>query len=273
MEDRARARLREHRDREAGVSHAAHRADAGRAPGRGRLPDGSALRPAGSRRHGRPAPDDDPRVAKISFTGSTEVGTQIMQEAANNITRVSLELGGKSANVVFADADLDVCVEKSIWAVFDNAGQDCCARSRAFVERPIYDEFVERLRQAHRGDRGRRAARRGHRDGSAHLAGSATDLARLHRARRGRGRAPCDRRRRPRPCRLLPAAGGARRRDNDMRVAQEEIFGPGGVHLAVRHRRGGDPHGERHPRTGCRARCGRGTSAERSASRRASAPA
>ena len=84
----------------------------------------------------------DPRVSKISFTGSTEVGTKVMQEAANNITRVSLELGGKSANVVFADTDLDVCVEKSIWSVFDNAGQDCCARSRAFVERPIYDEFT-----------------------------------------------------------------------------------------------------------------------------------
>jgi acyl-CoA reductase-like NAD-dependent aldehyde dehydrogenase len=87
----------------------------------------------------------DPRVNKISFTGSTEVGTKVMQEAANNITRVSLELGGKSANVVFADTDLDLCVEKSIWSVFDNAGQDCCARSRTFVEEPIYDEFVERF--------------------------------------------------------------------------------------------------------------------------------
>ncbi len=87
----------------------------------------------------------DPRVSKISFTGSTEVGTRVMQEAANNITRVSLELGGKSASVIFADADLELCVEKSIWSVFDNAGQDCCARSRAFVERPIYDEFIERF--------------------------------------------------------------------------------------------------------------------------------
>ena len=85
----------------------------------------------------------DPRVAKISFTGSTEVGTKVMQAAAANIARVSLELGGKSANVVFADADLDVCVEKSMWSVFDNTGQDCCARSRAFVQRPVYDEFVE----------------------------------------------------------------------------------------------------------------------------------
>jgi betaine-aldehyde dehydrogenase len=87
----------------------------------------------------------DPRVSKISFTGSTEVGTRVMQEAANNITRVSLELGGKSASVIFADADLELCVEKSIWSVFDNAGQDCCARSRSFVERPIYEEFIERF--------------------------------------------------------------------------------------------------------------------------------
>ena len=90
----------------------------------------------------------DPRVAKISFTGSTEVGIKVMQEAATHIARVSLELGGKSANVVFADADLDVCIPKSLWSVFDNAGQDCCARSRAFVQRPIYDEFVQRFADA-----------------------------------------------------------------------------------------------------------------------------
>jgi len=85
----------------------------------------------------------DPRVAKISFTGSTEVGTRVMQTAATNIARVSLELGGKSANVVFDDADLDVCVEKSFWSVFDNAGQDCCARSRQFVQRGVYDTYLE----------------------------------------------------------------------------------------------------------------------------------
>jgi acyl-CoA reductase-like NAD-dependent aldehyde dehydrogenase len=87
----------------------------------------------------------DPRIAKVSFTGSTEVGTRVMQAAAEHVARVSLELGGKSANVVFADADLDVCVERSIWSVFDNAGQDCCARSRTLVQRPVYDEFVERF--------------------------------------------------------------------------------------------------------------------------------
>ena len=86
-----------------------------------------------------------PLVRKISFTGSTEVGTQIMKMAADDIKRISLELGGKSANIVFADADLDECVESSIFAVYDNAGQDCCSRSRILVQRPIYEEFVERF--------------------------------------------------------------------------------------------------------------------------------
>jgi acyl-CoA reductase-like NAD-dependent aldehyde dehydrogenase len=87
----------------------------------------------------------DPRVAKVGFTGSTEVGSKIMALAARNITRVSLELGGKSANVVFADADMEPAVERSVWAVFGNTGQDCCARSRVFVERPAYDDFVSAM--------------------------------------------------------------------------------------------------------------------------------
>jgi acyl-CoA reductase-like NAD-dependent aldehyde dehydrogenase len=87
----------------------------------------------------------DPRVSKVGFTGSTEVGSKIMALAATNITRVSLELGGKSANVVFADADMEQCVDRSTWAVFGNTGQDCCARSRVFVERPAYDAFVDAL--------------------------------------------------------------------------------------------------------------------------------
>ena len=90
----------------------------------------------------------DPRVAKISFTGSTEVGMTVMQTAATNITRVSLELGGKSANVVFDDADLDAAIVPSLWSVFDNTGQDCCARSRQFVQRGLYDEYVERFAAA-----------------------------------------------------------------------------------------------------------------------------
>lgn len=94
-----------------------------------------------------------PDVRKVSFTGSTEVGSGIMRAAAADITRVSLELGGKSANLIFADADLDACVPSSLWSVFDNAGQDCCARSRVFVERPVYDEVVARFADAARAVR------------------------------------------------------------------------------------------------------------------------
>lgn len=86
-----------------------------------------------------------PLVSKVSFTGSTEVGSHIMRLCANNITRVSLELGGKAANVVFSDADLERCIDASVYAVFGNCGQDCCARSRLLVQRPIYEEFVERF--------------------------------------------------------------------------------------------------------------------------------
>ncbi len=86
-----------------------------------------------------------PLVRKISFTGSTEIGVGVMKGAAAGIKRVSLELGGKSANIVFADANLDVCIESSLFSVYDNAGQDCCSRSRFLVERPLYDEFVERF--------------------------------------------------------------------------------------------------------------------------------
>jgi betaine-aldehyde dehydrogenase len=86
-----------------------------------------------------------PLVRKISFTGETGTGARITKAAADTIKRVSLELGGKSANIVFDDAELDVCVEKSVWSVFSNAGQDCCARSRAIVQRKVYDKFIERV--------------------------------------------------------------------------------------------------------------------------------
>lgn len=86
-----------------------------------------------------------PLVRKVSFTGSTTTGTAIMKSAADGLKRVSLELGGKSPNIVFDDADLDLCVEKSVWSVFGNAGQDCCARSRSIVHHRIYDKFVDKF--------------------------------------------------------------------------------------------------------------------------------
>ncbi len=91
---------------------------------------------------------DHPAVAKIGFTGSTEVGRRIMASAAATTKRVTLELGGKSANVIFADADLEQAAATAPYAVFDNAGQDCCARSRILVERSAYDRFLELLVEA-----------------------------------------------------------------------------------------------------------------------------
>lgn len=88
-----------------------------------------------------------PLVSKVSFTGSTEVGSQIMRLCAEHVTRVSLELGGKAANVVFADADLEQCIESSIFSVFGNCGQDCCARSRVLVQRSRYERFIDLFAQ------------------------------------------------------------------------------------------------------------------------------
>lgn len=96
---------------------------------------------------------EHPDVAKVAFTGSTEVGRGVMEGAAGTIKRVTLELGGKSANVVFADADLEAAASAAPYAVFGNAGQDCCARSRILVERPAYDRFLDLLTDATRGVR------------------------------------------------------------------------------------------------------------------------
>ncbi len=88
---------------------------------------------------------DHPDVAKVAFTGSTEVGRSIAASASGTIKRVTLELGGKSANIVFADADLERAASSAPMAVFDNAGQDCCARSRILVQRSVMDQFLERM--------------------------------------------------------------------------------------------------------------------------------
>ena len=91
---------------------------------------------------------EHPDVAKVAFTGSTAVGRGIAEAAAQTIKRVTLELGGKSANVVFADADLNAAARAAPLAVFGNAGQDCCARSRILVERSALDEFMSALEGA-----------------------------------------------------------------------------------------------------------------------------
>ncbi len=94
---------------------------------------------------------DHPAVRKIVFTGSTEVGQQIMAGCARHVKRLTLELGGKSANVVFADADLEQAAATAPYAVFDNAGQDCCARSRILVQASVLDRFMELLEPAVQG--------------------------------------------------------------------------------------------------------------------------
>ena len=90
----------------------------------------------------------NPAVGKLCFTGSTAVGTQVMAGCAATVKRVTLELGGKSANIVFADADLEKAAASAPYGVFDNAGQDCCARSRILVERSVYEKFLGLLEPA-----------------------------------------------------------------------------------------------------------------------------
>lgn len=89
-----------------------------------------------------------PAVRKVVFTGSTEVGKRIMAGCAEQVKRVTLELGGKSANIVFADADVERAAATAPYSVFDNAGQDCCARSRLLVQRSVYDRFMEGFERA-----------------------------------------------------------------------------------------------------------------------------
>ncbi|HTS15022.1 MAG TPA: aldehyde dehydrogenase family protein [Candidatus Sulfotelmatobacter sp.] len=91
-----------------------------------------------------------PGVGKVAFTGETTTGQEIMRLAATNVKKISLELGGKSPNIVFADADLERFARESPYSVFDNAGQDCCARSRIFVERSVHEKVVEMFATATR---------------------------------------------------------------------------------------------------------------------------
>ena len=87
----------------------------------------------------------DPRVDRITFTGETNTGRIISRAAADNLTPVSLEMGGKNCNIVFADAELDNAVDWSIQSIFRNAGQICLSGSRLYVQRPIFDTFLERF--------------------------------------------------------------------------------------------------------------------------------
>jgi acyl-CoA reductase-like NAD-dependent aldehyde dehydrogenase len=162
---------------------------------------------------------EHPDVAKIGFTGSTEVGRTVMKGAADTIKRVTLELGGKSANVIFADADLERAAAAAPYAVFDNAGQDCCARSRILVQRSAYDDFAQLLIDATRnvkvGDPTRDDTEMGPLISAGHretVAGF-VDSEPLFRGDAPEGNGYWY------PCTLVEAS-------NDDRVAREEVFGP-----------------------------------------------
>jgi acyl-CoA reductase-like NAD-dependent aldehyde dehydrogenase len=162
---------------------------------------------------------EHPDVAKIGFTGSTEVGRSVMEGAAATIKRVTLELGGKSANVVFADADLEKAAAAAPYAVFDNAGQDCCARSRILVERSAYDRFADLLVAATRnvkvGDPSDEATEMGPLISAQHreTVASFVEGEPLFRGEAPAGKGYWY------PCTVVEAS-------NDDRIAREEVFGP-----------------------------------------------
>ena len=169
-----------------------------------------------------------PDVNKIAFTGSAAVGKQIVKMAADTVKRVTLELGGKSPNIFFADADFEAAIDGALFGVFINQGEVCSAGSRILVERPIYKKFVEAMAAKGQDHQARTAAAARHQDGPAGQQGAV------------------------RPCTLLSwrsarrkprlASGGDRPKDiergyyvsptifydvdNSARIAREEIFGP-----------------------------------------------
>jgi betaine-aldehyde dehydrogenase len=160
-----------------------------------------------------------PDVAKIGFTGSTEVGRRVMEGAAKTIKRVTLELGGKSANLIFEDADLERAAASAPSAVFGNAGQDCCARSRILVQKSVYDKFLKLLVDATArfrvGDPEAEGTEMGPLISADHKAKVA---AFVEGTPLFRGKAP-DGEGFWFPCTLVAAT-------NEDRVAREEVFGP-----------------------------------------------
>ena len=124
---------------------------------------------------------EHPLVAKVGFTGSTEVGVEIARKAAGTVKRVTLELGGKSACIVFADADLEKAERMTPFSVFENTSQDCCARSRLLVEASAKDELPGALRRRNARDRRRRPRGGGHPDRAAGVGGPARGRRGVHR--------------------------------------------------------------------------------------------
>jgi acyl-CoA reductase-like NAD-dependent aldehyde dehydrogenase len=173
---------------------------------------------------------EHPDVAKVAFTGSTEVGRAIAASAAQTIKRVTLELGGKSANVIFADADLEKAAATAPAAVFGNAGQDCCARSRILVQRSVLDPFMEALEEAVSAIRVGDPLEEGTTMGPLISAAQRESVASFVDGDAPvaiRGEAPTGRGYWFPPTVLCPVA-------NDDRAAREEIFGPVAVVIPFR---------------------------------------
>ena len=220
-----------------------------------------------------------PGVDKLSFTGSHLTGQKIVRASAGNLKRLALELGGKSPDIVFADADLDAAVPGAAMAIFANSGQICSAGSRLFVERPIYDEFVHRVAEYGKALRVGRGTDHRHADRTARLEAAARARHRLSRHRRARrrqgpvGRSASDRRR---LCqRLFRSADRVRRRPRRHAHLPGGDLRSGGLRDSVRHRRRSDQARERNAvrprqrrvdarrrdaRCGFRARCARARS-------------
>ncbi len=218
-----------------------------------------------------------PGIGKVAFTGETTTGQEIMRLASANVKKISLELGGKSPNIVFADADLDKFARESPYSVFDNTGQDCCARSRILVERSAHDQVVEAFAAA------TRTLRVGDPADDATEVGTLVSFKQRDRVKDyieiglgegatvvvggeapdgpgavGRGVPDADRLRRRRQRHAHRARGDLR---------------PGRLDHPVRHRGGGAPARERDAVRPRRARSGAATSARRCAPRGRSSPA
>ncbi len=167
----------------------------------------------------------DPRVDKISFTGDSSTGSHLLRTLSPNITRISLELGGKSAAIVFADADLETAIDAIPYSVFANAGQDCCARSRLLVERSVYDDvvsgLVERTGRLAVGDPSDTATEVGPMISEGQRA---TSLEYLDIGRSEGAEVLCGGESSGPGYFLTPAVVAGV--DNSMRIAREEIFGP-----------------------------------------------
>jgi acyl-CoA reductase-like NAD-dependent aldehyde dehydrogenase len=190
-----------------------------------------------------------PGIGKVAFTGETTTGQEIMRLASSNVKKISLELGGKSPNIVFADADLEKFARESPYSVFDNCGQDCCARSRIFVERSVHERVVELFAEATRGVK------------VGDPADEATEVGPLVSAKQrdrvkdyieiglGEGATVVvgNRARGPGPGRRgVSHAGGLRWRLERHADREGGDLRPGGLDHPVRRRSGGDSLGQRH---------------------------